>query len=118
MSIIRELGLLYDSSPMADDDPYELEADGAPTGVVELPLEWVRGDAAHYGFVRFRRRPRGSRSGVARAATEGRRRRRLLLLLPGGGPRRERQGQRAGGGKGAQRPAVAVRHRRAPSCGS
>ncbi len=53
MSIIRELGLLYDSSLMADDDPYELEADGVPTGVVELPPEWIRDDAVYFNMVRF-----------------------------------------------------------------
>lgn len=40
LNIIRELGLLYDSSLMADDDAYEIEADGVPTGIVELPPEW------------------------------------------------------------------------------
>ena len=53
MSIIRELGLLYDSSLMADDDPYELVADGEPTGIVELPPEWIRDDAVYFNFVRF-----------------------------------------------------------------
>ena len=53
MSIIRELGLLYDSSLMADDDPYELVADGEPTGIVELPPEWIRDDAPYFNFVRF-----------------------------------------------------------------
>ena len=53
MSIIRELGLLYDSSLMADDDAYELEADGEPTGVVELPPEWIRDDAVYFNFLRF-----------------------------------------------------------------
>ncbi len=53
MSIIRELGLLYDSSLMADDDPYELLADGEPTGVVELPPEWIRDDAVYWNFLRF-----------------------------------------------------------------
>lgn len=45
LSITREMGLLYDSSLMADDDPYELVADGEATGVVELPVEWIRDDA-------------------------------------------------------------------------
>ncbi|MBV8537049.1 MAG: polysaccharide deacetylase family protein, partial [Alphaproteobacteria bacterium] len=36
LDIIREMGLLYDSSLMADDDPYELLAAGEPTGIVEL----------------------------------------------------------------------------------
>jgi peptidoglycan/xylan/chitin deacetylase (PgdA/CDA1 family) len=53
MGIIRELGLLYDSSLMGDDDPYELVADGEPTGIVELPPEWIRDDAPYFNFVRF-----------------------------------------------------------------
>ncbi len=32
LSIIREMGLLYDSSLMADDEPYELTADGEANG--------------------------------------------------------------------------------------
>lgn len=53
MTIIRELGLLYDSSLMADDDAYELVADGEATGIVELPPEWIRDDAPYFNFVRF-----------------------------------------------------------------
>ena len=53
MAIIRELGLLYDSSLMADDDPYELLDHGEPTGIVELPPEWIRDDAPYFNFVRF-----------------------------------------------------------------
>lgn len=45
LSIIRGLGFLYDSSLMADDRPYELLADGEPTGMVELPVEWILDDA-------------------------------------------------------------------------
>lgn len=45
MSIIRGLGFLYDSSLMSDDRPYELVADGDPTGLVELPVEWILDDA-------------------------------------------------------------------------
>ena len=45
LGILRELGLLYDSSLMADDAPYELLADGKPTGMVELPVEWILDDA-------------------------------------------------------------------------
>jgi peptidoglycan-N-acetylglucosamine deacetylase len=45
LGIIRELGLAYDSSLMADDDPYEIVADGTPTGIVEIPVEWIRDDA-------------------------------------------------------------------------
>ena len=53
LQIIREMGLLYDSSLMADDDAYELLADGEPTGIVELPPEWIRDDAVYFNFVRF-----------------------------------------------------------------
>lgn len=45
LSIVRELGFLYDSSLMADDRPYELVADGKSTGLVELPVEWILDDA-------------------------------------------------------------------------
>ena len=45
LSIIRGLGFLYDSSLMSDDRPYELLADGEPTGMVELPVEWILDDA-------------------------------------------------------------------------
>ncbi len=53
MGIIQELGLLYDSSLMADDDPYELEVQGKPTGIVELPPEWIRDDAVYFNMLRF-----------------------------------------------------------------
>ncbi|WP_332767024.1 polysaccharide deacetylase family protein [Phenylobacterium sp.] len=53
LKIIREMGLAYDSSLMADDDCYELEMDGEPTGVVELPVEWIRDDAVYFGMNRF-----------------------------------------------------------------
>jgi peptidoglycan/xylan/chitin deacetylase (PgdA/CDA1 family) len=45
LSIIRELGFLYESSLMADDRPYELLHHGEPTGIVELPVEWILDDA-------------------------------------------------------------------------
>ncbi|KAA2214861.1 polysaccharide deacetylase family protein [Teichococcus oryzae] len=53
LGIIREMGLLYDSSLMADDEPYELLADGEPTGIVELPPEWIRDDAPYLNMQRF-----------------------------------------------------------------
>ena len=53
LQIIREMGLLYDSSLMADDDAYELNEDGKPTGVVELPPEWIRDDAVYFNMHRF-----------------------------------------------------------------
>jgi peptidoglycan/xylan/chitin deacetylase (PgdA/CDA1 family) len=70
LSIIREMGLLYDSSLMADDEPYELTADGKPTGIVELPPEWIRDDAVYYNMVRFSAlRPYTPPSGVAEIFT-------------------------------------------------
>lgn len=53
LRISREMGLLYDSSLMADDDPYELVEDGQPTGMVELPPEWIRDDAPYFWMDRF-----------------------------------------------------------------
>jgi peptidoglycan/xylan/chitin deacetylase (PgdA/CDA1 family) len=53
LAIIREMGLLYDSSLMADDEPYELLEDGKPTGVIELPPEWIRDDAVYFNMQRF-----------------------------------------------------------------
>jgi peptidoglycan/xylan/chitin deacetylase (PgdA/CDA1 family) len=53
LQIIVEMGLLYDSSLMADDEPYELMADGNATGVIELPPEWIRDDAVYFNMVRF-----------------------------------------------------------------
>ena len=48
LDVIRELGLRYDSSLMADDEPYEILADGEPTGLVEIPVEWIRDDAPFF----------------------------------------------------------------------
>jgi hypothetical protein len=47
------MGMLYDSSLMADEDSYELLLDGEPTGVVELPVEWIRDDAVYFMMHRF-----------------------------------------------------------------
>jgi peptidoglycan/xylan/chitin deacetylase (PgdA/CDA1 family) len=41
------------SSLMADDDPYEILENGEATGVVELPVEWIRDDAPYWGMDRF-----------------------------------------------------------------
>ena len=53
LSITREMGLLYDSSLMADDEPYEILEDGEPSGIVELPVEWIRDDAPYWAMDRF-----------------------------------------------------------------
>jgi peptidoglycan-N-acetylglucosamine deacetylase len=53
LRIAGELGLLYDSSLMADDDCYELLLDGKTTGIVEVPVEWIRDDAVYFMMHRF-----------------------------------------------------------------
>jgi peptidoglycan/xylan/chitin deacetylase (PgdA/CDA1 family) len=53
LAITRDMGLLYDSSLMADVDCYELLLDGQNTGVVELPVEWIRDDAVYFNMNRF-----------------------------------------------------------------
>ena len=53
LSISREMGLIYDSSLMADDDPYEILEDGEPTGIVELPVEWIKDDAVYFNMDRM-----------------------------------------------------------------
>ena len=53
LAIEKEMGLSYDSSLMADEDCYELLLDGEPSGVIELPVEWVRDDAVYFMMHRF-----------------------------------------------------------------
>ena len=53
LATIREMGLLYDSSLMGDDDCYELLCEGSPSGIVELPVEWIRDDAVYFNMHRF-----------------------------------------------------------------
>jgi peptidoglycan-N-acetylglucosamine deacetylase len=53
LELMVELGLEYDSSLGADDDCYELEIHGKPTGVVEMPFEWVRDDAVYFMMNRW-----------------------------------------------------------------
>ena len=53
LRIAVEMGLLYDSSLMADDEPYELVEDNKPTGMVELPVEWIKDDAVYFNMNRF-----------------------------------------------------------------
>lgn len=51
--LAREMGLLYDSSLMADDDPYEVLVDGQPSGIVQLPVEWILDDYPYFWMDRF-----------------------------------------------------------------
>lgn len=53
LAITREMGLIYDSSLMADNEPYEILEDGEPSGIVELPVEWIRDDAPYWAMDRF-----------------------------------------------------------------
>lgn len=46
---VRDAGFLYDSSLMASDDAYEVTVDGAPTGLIELPIERILDDAPYFG---------------------------------------------------------------------
>ena len=36
-----------------DDSPYEVVSDGKPSGVVELPVEWMLDDYPYFGMSRF-----------------------------------------------------------------
>ncbi|GGQ93813.1 polysaccharide deacetylase [Streptomyces althioticus] len=63
LATMLDLGFRYDSSLMADDEPYEIVAGGRPTGLVEIPVDWIRDDAPYftmdrYGAVRPYSRPR------------------------------------------------------------
>lgn len=53
LQIVREMGLLYDSSLMGDDEPYELLEEEEPTGIVELPVEWIKDDYPYFGMDRL-----------------------------------------------------------------
>lgn len=47
VDILRELNLLYDSSLMSDDSPFEILRNGEPTGLIELPVSWIPDDASY-----------------------------------------------------------------------
>ena len=52
IELVAEAGFAYDSSMMADDSCYELVANGRETGLVEVPVDWVRDDAVYLLFNR------------------------------------------------------------------
>ena len=54
LTILRDMGFRYESSLMADDSPYELNQRGQPTGLVEIPVQWILDDAPLFD-------PRGER---------------------------------------------------------
>jgi peptidoglycan/xylan/chitin deacetylase (PgdA/CDA1 family) len=45
LAILRDMGFRYESSLMADERPYEILQNGEPTGLVEIPVEWILDDA-------------------------------------------------------------------------
>ena len=47
MQQVKEAGFLYDSSLMASDDAYEIQIDGKPSGMIELPISWILDDYPH-----------------------------------------------------------------------
>ena len=49
MELIKEAGFLYDSSLQAMDEPYEVLINGEPSGIVELPVNWVIDDSPVLG---------------------------------------------------------------------
>jgi peptidoglycan-N-acetylglucosamine deacetylase len=53
LDIVAELGFEYDSSLMADDECYLLRSNGVDTSVVEVPVEWIRDDAAYFFMDRY-----------------------------------------------------------------
>ncbi len=53
LEVIRQLGFAYDSSLMADDEPYLIVANGEDTGIVEIPVEWIRDDAPYFMMERY-----------------------------------------------------------------
>ena len=47
--LIRKANMLYDSSLLAADEPYEIASNGQPSGVIELPISEVDNDYVYYG---------------------------------------------------------------------
>ena len=48
LDVVKELGLLYDSSLMADDEPYTIVSAGVDTGIIEIPIEWMLTDTPFF----------------------------------------------------------------------
>ena len=47
--LIRKAGLMYDSSLLAADEPYEIFSNGQPSGVIEIPISEIDNDHVYYG---------------------------------------------------------------------
>jgi hypothetical protein len=50
---MKRLGFKYSSNMMDEDMPYMLEHKGKPTGLVELPVEWLLDDWPHFEMDRM-----------------------------------------------------------------
>ena len=50
--LLKEHGIIYDSSLMADEKPYEIKVNGTQT-LLELPVDWVLDDAPYFLFMFF-----------------------------------------------------------------
>jgi len=48
LDLIRKAGFSYDSSAMGMDEPYEVVSNGQPTGMVELPVDWILDDYPYF----------------------------------------------------------------------
>ena len=46
--LLKEAGFLYESTLMASDDAYELLIDGEPSGLIEIPIEWILDDFPYF----------------------------------------------------------------------
>jgi peptidoglycan/xylan/chitin deacetylase (PgdA/CDA1 family) len=49
LGLIRKAGMLYDSSLQGMDEPYEVNANGQPTGLVELGIDWTLTETPYLG---------------------------------------------------------------------
>ncbi|HSK29348.1 MAG TPA: polysaccharide deacetylase, partial [Candidatus Limnocylindria bacterium] len=49
IKLIKEACFLYDSSLMASDDAYEILINKQPSGVIEIPVEWILDDHPYFG---------------------------------------------------------------------
>ena len=72
MQQIKAAGFLYDSSMMASDDAYEILLEGQPSGVIELPIEWILDDVPYFGGTAGGSLPSGELAGrVLQAEFDG-----------------------------------------------
>ena len=49
LDLVRTAGFLYESSLQAMDEPYEIVANGEPTGLVELGIDWSLTESVYLG---------------------------------------------------------------------